>query len=82
MLATKPSAVDTALYLTFGITATVFGVIIYYFMPSAMLHYDYANIARIFMLILIGLVVGLCLLAFNLQILMEGVIIRVYMMFE
>ena len=69
-------------YLSFGVIAFVFGFMIYYLLPREMLSYNLDNIARIFMLILIGLVGGLCLLAFNLQVLMEALVLKVYMYFE
>jgi hypothetical protein len=53
-------------YLTFGVIAVAYGMTIYYFLPLAMLSFNFAMILIIFFLILVGMLLGLSLLAFNL----------------
>jgi len=53
-------------YIVFGTIAVVYGLSIYYFLPLAMLSFNFALILQIFFLILVGMLFGLSLLAFNL----------------
>lgn len=53
-------------YIVFGLTGIIYGLGIYYFLPLAMLSFNFALILQIFFAILIGMLYGLSLLAFNL----------------
>jgi pilus assembly protein TadC len=53
-------------YITFGLISVVYGLSIYYFLPLAMLSFNFALILEIFFFILVGMLFGLSLLAFNL----------------
>ena len=52
-------------YIVFGVIAVAYGLSIYYFLPLAMLSFNFALILEIFFLILVGMLFGLSLLAFN-----------------
>jgi len=53
-------------YIMFGTIAVLYGLSIYYFLPLAMLSFNFSLILKIFFFILIGMLMGLSLLAFNL----------------
>lgn len=61
-----PKKTDMTSYLTFGFLSVLFGCTIYYFLPLAMLSFNISLVLKIFMFILIGMLCGLSLLAFNL----------------
>lgn len=52
-------------YLTFGIITIIYGIGIYYFLPMAMLTMNFKLLLRVFFLILLAMLLGLSLLAFN-----------------
>ena len=60
----------------------VYGFICYYLMPKYLLTVDYGNMLRIFLFMIIGMVVGMCMLVLNLQTIMEWAIVKFYMIFE
>lgn len=53
-------------YIIFGFISVIYGLSIYYFLPLAMLSFNFALILEIFFFILVGMLFGLSLLAFNL----------------
>lgn len=53
-------------YIVFGVIAVTYGLSIYYFLPLAMLSFNFALVLQIFFMILVGMLFGLSLLAFNL----------------
>ena len=53
-------------YITFGVIAVGYGMSIYYFLPAAMLSFNFSLVLKIFFFILVGMLFGLALLAFNL----------------
>lgn len=53
-------------YIVFGTISVVYGLSIYYFLPLAMLSFNFSLILKIFFFILVGMLFGLSLLAFNL----------------
>lgn len=55
---------------------------IYYFLPLAMLTFNFALILQIFFFILVGMLLGLSLLAFNFQRFLEVFLTRVLLFFE
>lgn len=53
-------------YVIFGLIAVIYGISIYYLLPLALLSANYSLILQIFFFILLGMIFGLTLLAFNL----------------
>ena len=53
-------------YIVFGSIAVIYGLSIYYFLPLAMLSFNFSLILKIFFFILVGMLFGLSLLSFNL----------------
>ena len=53
-------------YLVFGGLGLAFGVSIYYFLPMSLLQANFSVIIQIFFLLLLGMLLGLQLLASNL----------------
>ena len=68
--------------LVFGLIATVYGVMIYYFMPLAMLSFNFSMILKVFLFILNGLLLGLSMLTYNLQHALEVVFTEIFIVFE
>ena len=58
---------DIAPLMTFGILIVLYGVSIYYLMPLSLLSGNFNLILIIFFSILMGMVLGLTMLAYNLQ---------------
>lgn len=54
-------------YLLFGSVAVVFGITVYYGLPIALLQINLSLILQIFFLLLLGMLLGLVILAVNLQ---------------
>lgn len=52
-------------YVLFGIMTVIYGLMIYYFLPLAMLSLNFSLILKIFFFILVGMLFGLSMLAFN-----------------
>lgn len=69
-------------FIIFGCIAIIYGLAIYYFLPLAMLSFDIALILKIFFFILIGLLFGLSLLAFNLQRILEIGLTKIFLCCE
>ena len=53
-------------YLIFGFISTLAGTAIFYLLPLAVLNFNIALILQIFFLILLGMILGLTLISFNL----------------
>lgn len=69
-------------YIVFGVISVAYGLSIYYFLPLAMLSMNFALILRIFFFILVGMLFGLSLLAFNLQRFLEILLTKVFLFYE
>jgi hypothetical protein len=69
-------------YLIFGIITFVYGLGIFYLLPLSMLSLKVSLILQIFFFILIGLLVGLTLLAINLQRFLEIILTHVLLFWE
>ena len=69
-------------YIVFGVIGVTYGLGIYYFLPLAMLSFNFALILEIFFAILIGMLYGLSLLAFNLQRFMEIFLTYIFLFWE
>lgn len=68
--------------LVFGAIGVAAGVTIYFLMPYAVLNFDLGLLLEIFFLILVGLILGLTLIALNLQRLIETVLVYTMLCFE
>lgn len=73
---------NTVPYLIFGLISVLAGISIFYLLPLAILNFNIALILQIFFLILMGMILGLTLIAFNLQRILEAVIVNVVFFFE
>jgi hypothetical protein len=69
-------------YIIFGFISVIYGLSIYYFLPLAMLSFNFALILEIFFFILVGMLFGLSLLSFNLQRSLEIILTHVVLAFE
>ena len=69
-------------YIVFGVIGVTYGLGIYYFLPLAMLSFNFALILEIFFAILIGMLYGLSLLAFNLQRFVEILLTYIFLFWE
>ena len=61
-----PSKSQNEGYIVFGLLSVVYGLSIYYFLPLAFLTFDFGLILYILFAILVGMILGLSMLAFNL----------------
>jgi hypothetical protein len=69
-------------YLLFGGVGTLFGVMIYFVMPLAVLSFNLGLLLEIFFLILLGMLFGLTLISLNLQKMLELAIVNLLLFFE
>lgn len=69
-------------YIVFGLVGVTYGLSIYYFLPLAMLSFNFALILQIFFAILLAMLYGLSLLAFNLQRFMEIILVYTFLFWE
>ena len=69
-------------YLLFGSLAVIFGIIIYYGLPLAMLLLNFGLILTIFFMILMGLLLGLVLFSVNLQSALEHALLHILLFWE
>ena len=69
-------------YIVFGVIGVIYGMSIYYFLPLSMLSFNFAMVLKIFFFILIGMLFGLSLLAFNLQRFIEIVFTYLFLFWE
>lgn len=60
-----PNKGQMSSYIVFGLISVAYGLSVYYFLPLAMLSFNFALILQIFFFILVGMLLGLTLLAFN-----------------
>ena len=77
-----PRRTNLAGYVTFGIVAVLYGMSIYYFLPQTLLAFNFGGILMIFIFILVGMLFGLSLLAFNLQRFFEIILTYIFLFFE
>jgi len=66
----------------FGVISVAYGITIYYLLPLSMLSMDLGMVLQVFFCILLSLLVGLCLLAVNLQKPMEVLLTYILLIFE
>jgi hypothetical protein len=65
-----------------GFMGVVYSVAIYYLLPYSLLNLDLSLILTIFFAILIGMIFGLTLLAYNFERLLEEAIVKILLFFE
>lgn len=73
---------DRKPYIIFGVISVLYGVSIYYFLPLSMISLNYSMMLTIFFLILIGMFIGLVLLALNLQRILEIIMVFIFLFYE
>lgn len=78
----KPSKADTLIAIGFGSVAVIFGISIYYFLPLAIVSFNFSLLFNIFFGILIAMLVGFVLLALNAQHLLEIILVYLLLMWE
>jgi hypothetical protein len=66
----------------FGTLAVIYGISIYYFLPLSLLSFNFGMILRIFFFILLGMLLGLCLLAINFQRILEVALVYICLFYE
>jgi hypothetical protein len=69
-------------YIVFGLLSVVYGLSIYYLLPLAFLSFDFGLILMILFGILVGMILGLSMLAFNVQRFLEIVLTYVCLFWE
>ena len=77
-----PSKSSNDTYITFGLLSVVYGLSIYYFLPLAFLSFNFGLILMILFSILIGMILGLSMLAFNIQRFLEIVLCYILLFWE
>ena len=68
--------------LLFGGLAVLFGIGIYFVLPDAILSFNLGLMLEIFFRILLGMIFGLTLIAFNLQRIVELILVNLLLFFE
>jgi hypothetical protein len=69
-------------YILFGSLATVYGVIIFFFLPLAILNTNLSLLFNVFLLMLVGMILGLTMVSFNLQKMLEILVVHTLLFFE
>jgi len=69
-------------YLVLGFLGSLYGIAIYYVLPTAVISLNLGLMLSIFFSILLGMILGLTLIAFNLQRIVELVFIQLLLFFE
>ena len=69
-------------YLIFGFIGSGAGILIYYLLPSSVLNFEIGLLLEIFFMILIGMILGLTLITFNLQRILELLTVHFLLFYE
>lgn len=69
-------------YLIVGFIAAAAGITVYYVLPLSILTFNLGLLLEIFFLILIGMILGLTMIAFNLQRVIELIVVYTLLFFE
>ncbi|CDW77763.1 family protein [Stylonychia lemnae] len=69
-------------YVPLGMITTAYGIAIYYFLPLSLLSMNLGMILRIFFLILLAMLLGLTMLALNVQRMLEIVLTYLFLFYE
>jgi hypothetical protein len=77
-----PKKTNLASYVSFGTIAVLYGMSIYYFLPLSLLSFNFGMVLKIFFAILVGMLLGLSMLAFNLQRFVEIALTHILLFFE
>ena len=73
---------NIGIYLIFGIISTIYAIAVYILLPQSLLQLNFGMILKIFFLILIGLLLGLILVATNLQYIIEYFVTKLFFWWE
>lgn len=73
---------DKSPYIIFGIISVAYGLSIYYFLPLSLISLNFGMLLLIFFMILIGMFVGMVLLALNLQRVLEILMVYLFLFYE
>ena len=65
-----------------GLSFTIYGVTIYYFLPLALCSFNLKMLSQIIIFIIVGLLFALTLIAFNIQSSVERLLTHVFLFFE
>jgi hypothetical protein len=79
---TSDKASDLVPLIAFGLMAVSYGVTIYYCLPLSLLSFNASMLLTIFFIILNGMIVGLSILAYNLQSSCEILILYLFLFWE
>jgi len=69
-------------YLVFGFVGAGAGIMIYYLLPVAILNFNLGLLLEIFFMILVGMIMGLTLIALNIQRALELFIVNTFLFLE
>lgn len=69
-------------YFLVGLIGTVAGTVTFYVLPLSIITFNLGLLLEIFFLILVGMIFGLTLISFNLQRLMETIIVYTLLILE
>ena len=69
-------------FILFGSLATLYGVIIFFFLPLAILNTNLSLLFNVFLLMLVGMILGLTMVSFNLQKIFEILVLHTLLFFE
>lgn len=78
----KAKDFDRKPYIIFGVISVAYGLSIYYFLPLALVSLNFGLLLTIFFMILIGMFVGMVLLALNLQRILEIIMVYLFLFYE
>ena len=65
-----------------GLSFTIYGVTIYYFLPLALCSFNLKMLSQIIIFIVVGLLFALVLMAFNFQSVIERILTHIFLFFE
>jgi ABC-type antimicrobial peptide transport system permease subunit len=77
-----PQNQNIGISVIFGAISTMYGIAIYILLPQWMMSLDFGLMLKIFFLILIGLLLGLILIATNIQFIIEIIITKLFFWWE
>ena len=69
-------------YIVFGIISVSYGMAIFYLLPKALLSFNFKLILEVFFFILVGMLLGLTMLAFNIQRVIEMALTELFLICE
>ena len=73
---------DNSPMLLFGAICVIYGMSVYYFLPYALLNGNFGLLLGIFFAILLGMIFGLTMIAYNFQRLLEVLLVNVFLCCE